>query len=539
MKERRFVLAPWTLLVLLGSGCPSFLPDRPVDASVVVDIPSRDAPDAVVDAPPECDPGRPCTSGLRCADARCVPCDGDLDTFFDPDPSCDAVALATARDCDDGNAAVFPGAPPICGDGVVNACDGTGVAVPTELSDLGDEIGLLPRVSLAESAGALSLGGIAADGNHVVASWVDDSTGAVHLTRRRASDLFEEDRVFYDLSPGDGAYSALRENAAGPGIWFGLFAYGPPSTVRLGILDATMPLPADTTAMRTIDPTSTSASCGAAPDNPVQVFYGGTIDVTGAGDFAFVDRRTRFVRWSPGATTPTCVTGTSYADLVGSRTSLFTLLDEATARYWTGMGPADIPGARAAIAETVQSAQSVDYIRPEGDLNDVEHHLWARVVGREIDLVGMDCDRTCIRGSSRVTIAPDLDTATAVSWPSVRRQSDAAFLLTTIEETTAGTTAELPIADEVRVRWVRDVEMGVGDVVSQVGGPAAYIPLRRIDRPGEVTDRRATGLYTTVVRTSESTTVFAVLLSALRVDPPAAASEARVELGALRFCVAR
>jgi len=53
--------------------------------------------------------------------------DADADSFGDADDSELACAppagsVADSSDCDDTNSAVYPGAPEICGDGVVNAC---------------------------------------------------------------------------------------------------------------------------------------------------------------------------------------------------------------------------------------------------------------------------------------------------------------------------------------------------------------------------------------------------------------------------------
>lgn len=64
-----------------------------------------------------------CEAGQRCnSSSLCVPCDADGDTFVSTDPACDALAGASPRDCNDDAARVYPGAPPVCGDGMLNDC---------------------------------------------------------------------------------------------------------------------------------------------------------------------------------------------------------------------------------------------------------------------------------------------------------------------------------------------------------------------------------------------------------------------------------
>lgn len=78
----------------------------------------------LVDGGPPVDGGcGACTTGMYCGPGgTCVGCDADGDTFISTIAACDAAAGDAPRDCDDGNPAVHPGAPTICGDGVENDC---------------------------------------------------------------------------------------------------------------------------------------------------------------------------------------------------------------------------------------------------------------------------------------------------------------------------------------------------------------------------------------------------------------------------------
>ncbi len=74
----------------------------------------------------DCDGGETCDSG------RCVPCDEDGDGFERSAPGC----AGTPADCDDTHPGVYPGATPVCGDGVRQSCD-EGLTIPGGYAEVG------------------------------------------------------------------------------------------------------------------------------------------------------------------------------------------------------------------------------------------------------------------------------------------------------------------------------------------------------------------------------------------------------------------
>src|SRR5690606_35924037 len=89
------------------------------------------------------DPGRPICSGSACVacgddmdcgingvceSAACVDCDGDDDGFPRGGPGCARARPLLPRDCDDTDDAIYPGALPICDDGIDQSCSGGDVA---------------------------------------------------------------------------------------------------------------------------------------------------------------------------------------------------------------------------------------------------------------------------------------------------------------------------------------------------------------------------------------------------------------------------
>lgn len=118
--------------------------------------------------------------------------------FFTDDtgaPDADGDGSADVDDCDDDDAAVYPGAPELCGDGVDHDCDG--LVGACEVRFTGD--------SVADRAGyALSgAGDVDADGyaDMLVASpGIDRNKGVVFLLRGRATptdlNLSEADAVY-------------------------------------------------------------------------------------------------------------------------------------------------------------------------------------------------------------------------------------------------------------------------------------------------------------------------------------------------------
>ena len=124
--------------------------------------------------------------------------DGDGDGFGDPataEEHCEAPSglVAAGADCDDSNATVAPGAEEICGDGVINDCDGS-------LSEAAEQCGLAGAVSLSTgllgSAGARLGASVSAAGDvdgdglgDVLIGAPDDGGGVVTLFSDDALDV--------------------------------------------------------------------------------------------------------------------------------------------------------------------------------------------------------------------------------------------------------------------------------------------------------------------------------------------------------------
>jgi len=134
-------------------------------ASAAVDIhgdprPADDLWDIGPDEVPDCDadpdcagPAGTCAEGGVCLGSKCAfPNAGDADNDFvcdaedgcpNSDPSVDGMIDADGdgcfgtADCDDNNAAIYPGAEEICDDGIDNDCDGGGVMPGTLYVELG------------------------------------------------------------------------------------------------------------------------------------------------------------------------------------------------------------------------------------------------------------------------------------------------------------------------------------------------------------------------------------------------------------------
>lgn len=196
--------------------------------------------DAGHDAGPDAGPdaGAPgcsetgCPSGERCraSDDACVGCDADGDGFASDDPACDDAAGSSARDCDDDAPTVYPGAPPVCGDGRTNACEGTGLEVPDALLTAlsGAEVGALETRRLAETTTGYFHGGHVApiegaDGVvRLVATWAQaDAEASTVVVELLDAETFERvDRVdLADVAAVDGflvsAVRALGDGAVG------------------------------------------------------------------------------------------------------------------------------------------------------------------------------------------------------------------------------------------------------------------------------------------------------------------------------------
>ncbi|MEM7604432.1 MAG: hypothetical protein AAF411_03675 [Myxococcota bacterium] len=109
---------------------------------------SLDMRDASVDMASElavdmaCTPDSGCADDEACIDGTCMPCDGDGDGFERVECG------AEPADCDDANAAMFPGAA-ICGDRMVNACDGTALELPAGFPEFA-EVGSVRFDAIAE-----------------------------------------------------------------------------------------------------------------------------------------------------------------------------------------------------------------------------------------------------------------------------------------------------------------------------------------------------------------------------------------------------
>ena len=130
------------LLLTLLSACSLVFPDSDFlggdagdlapDADALNDAPEVDAAvdggteDVSTDAPrTRCTRDEECSGSDVCnSEGTCEACDLDGDGFGREECAEGPV------DCDDGNPAIFPGAPAVCGDGFVNACEGTGLVVP-------------------------------------------------------------------------------------------------------------------------------------------------------------------------------------------------------------------------------------------------------------------------------------------------------------------------------------------------------------------------------------------------------------------------
>lgn len=133
--------------------------------------------------------------------------DGDGDGFGEPSTalvSCEAPTgmVAEGRDCDDSQSSVYPGAPPICGDGQLNDCDATSECRfegEVRLNSWDQEIDL----SFGDGLGTtLSTGDLSGDGlADLAAGTSDGSIEAVVV----AFDLFNpEQTVFYSSQGGTG-----------------------------------------------------------------------------------------------------------------------------------------------------------------------------------------------------------------------------------------------------------------------------------------------------------------------------------------------
>ncbi len=71
--------------------------------------------------------GDPCdTEGQECIGGACVQCDEDGDGYYGDTPGC-ADLTSDPLDCDDTDDTIYPGAPPICGDGIDQSCLGSTV----------------------------------------------------------------------------------------------------------------------------------------------------------------------------------------------------------------------------------------------------------------------------------------------------------------------------------------------------------------------------------------------------------------------------
>ncbi len=129
-----------------------------------------------------------CTEGTRCAaDGRCVACDADGDGTYAPDSTCDAMAGDAARDCDDDDGDIYPGAPPVCGDGKINGCDAGPESFRTALSV--GEIGALGVERITPMVTGDDLSSLALDVTAdtgavapvVVMAWATESNGGRFL----------------------------------------------------------------------------------------------------------------------------------------------------------------------------------------------------------------------------------------------------------------------------------------------------------------------------------------------------------------------
>ncbi len=166
-----------------------------------------DCDDDDPEAHPHAEPG---------CDGRDLDCDGlmDNDTDVDghPDEGCGG------DDCDDGDAAVYPSAPEVCGDGVVNDCDGSvdeAIAVCWGEISLADSLAKLHGEADSEHGGWSVAGGGDVDGDGLA----DLLVGAPGV----ASDTIEENMgaAYLFLGPISGTHplsdatAILRGEAAG------------------------------------------------------------------------------------------------------------------------------------------------------------------------------------------------------------------------------------------------------------------------------------------------------------------------------------
>ena len=130
---------------ILCAGCSLLLGPAPTVRDAGVVLQDGNAP---VDAMPLCESAADCRGNLPVCDAsgRCVDCDVDGDGFAAGEASCDAVRGEAPVDCDDARDDVHPGAPVVCGDGVINGCSGPAEDVARGLGV--EEIGVLPPATL-------------------------------------------------------------------------------------------------------------------------------------------------------------------------------------------------------------------------------------------------------------------------------------------------------------------------------------------------------------------------------------------------------
>ncbi len=125
-----------------------------------------DCDDADPEAHPEASPG---------CDGRDMDCDGAIDNDADLDGYSDDAC--GGDDCDDGDATVYPNAPELCEDGVVNDCTSTvteAVGVCMEDLSLVDSAALIEGGSEDENAGWSVAGGTDINGD----GWLDVFVGA-------------------------------------------------------------------------------------------------------------------------------------------------------------------------------------------------------------------------------------------------------------------------------------------------------------------------------------------------------------------------
>lgn len=159
---RRFAKLPSASIVgavlLLSPGCSLLLGSASFAAGVDAGVDASAPRDAAADAAQRLDSGArdagpPCAGDGDCGgddeiceSGSCVSCDADRDSFYDGRAGCSLLRNGAPADCDDSAATVYPGAAPICGDGLLNGC----LEMPTTITMALDaqEIGVLPPVEI-------------------------------------------------------------------------------------------------------------------------------------------------------------------------------------------------------------------------------------------------------------------------------------------------------------------------------------------------------------------------------------------------------